>query len=85
MLHARFTIRWPDGQHVTAELAAESAEAEYPVTYSGTISRLIDPPAQADVPFLTFVMRKSAEQTGGTFAEEISGTFDRWSGGPGGL
>lgn len=81
MLHAHFSITWPDGQCATAQIEAESAEANYPVQYTGAFSRLVDPPVKSDVAFLAFVMRETAEKSGGKFSENYTGQFDRYAGG----
>jgi hypothetical protein len=85
MLTATFTLTWPDGRRVTARIEAVSAEAEYPVQYEGATERIVDPPTRSDVPFLGFVMRQTAERTGGQFDQEFVGQYDRQAGGREGL
>jgi hypothetical protein len=75
----------PDGQRAVAEIEAESPEASYQVQYAGAFSRLIESPKESDVAFLSFVMRDSADKTGGTLSEHLTGQYDRWAGGPNGL
>lgn len=85
MCKATFTVNWPDGQSAIAEIEAISPETDYPVRYSGAANRLIDPPGETDLAFLAFVMRQSAAQTGGRYAQRFVGQYDRWAGGRDGL
>jgi hypothetical protein len=50
MLHATFTITWPDGQRAIAKIETESPEQKFPVQYSGAVDRLMDPPAKPIFP-----------------------------------
>ena len=60
MFHARRYVNFADGDRVTAELKAESAEADYPGTYTGAIGRLVGFPSQSNYAFVRFKLRKLA-------------------------
>jgi hypothetical protein len=81
MLNAKMTLTWPNGETVTATLQAASAEANYPVQYTGNTAALQDLPAEADVAFLAFILRSNAARIRIAYAEEFTGRYDRQAGG----
>lgn len=81
MFTAKLTVTWPDGKSATAELRAESAEQNYPITYAGDVARLGDVPRESDYPFLRFSLQQAAIATGATYTEQLGGTYDRQAGG----
>jgi len=85
MMNATITLTWMDGKSATAELRAESAEQNYPITYAGAVARLGEVPRESDFPFLRFILQQIATATGASYSEQILGTYDRWAGGKDGL
>lgn len=61
----------------SAMIAAESSEADYPVTYSGDTDRLAEMPQVADYPFIRFSLHQLATRPGATVKEETRGHYYR--------
>ena len=79
MLTAKFTLTFPDGAIATAEIEAESADAEYNVVYSGAVDRLPEKFDTADVRVLHAWAKHVMKQTGAAVNEQIEGEYDRFA------
>jgi hypothetical protein len=79
MLTAMFTLTFPDGAIATAQIEAESADAEYNVVYSGTVDRLPEKFDTADVRVLRVWAKNVVKETGAAVNEQIEGEYDRFA------
>jgi hypothetical protein len=79
MLTAKFTLTFPDGAIATAQIEAESADAEYNVVYSGAVDRLPEKFDTADVRVLSAWAKNVVKETGAAVNEQIEGEYDRFA------
>ena len=79
MLRLKCTLRFPDGQIVTASVESDSAEGERLVTYTGPVQRLWNRFEKADAGFLEWYFRAQAPQLGAELSVEREGEFERWA------
>jgi hypothetical protein len=79
MVTAKFTLTFPDGAIATAQIKAESADAEYEVAYSGAVERLPERFDTADVRVLRAWAKGVARETGAAVNEQIEGEYDRFA------
>jgi hypothetical protein len=79
MLHLTCKLTFPDGATVIGQLSGRSAEALYPVSYSGAVKRLPRRYPKADAGLLKTLFRNVAQETGAEIDINQSGTFERWA------
>jgi hypothetical protein len=79
MVTAKFTLTFPDGQTVVAEIQAETPDREEPVKYTGAVERLPEKFETADERVLRAWAAGMARETGATVTENVEGQYDSWA------
>ena len=79
MIVATYTLTFPDGDTITAEIRAETPDREYPVCYSGAVERLPRKYATGDTRVLRVWADSIAKENGAAASEKIGGMYDRWA------
>jgi hypothetical protein len=73
-------LTFKDGAVVTARIEAESPDREYPIKYTGPVTRLAKwSLSDADAGFLEFIFKRMAVETGAVLDVLREGEFDRFA------
>ena len=79
MLTITCQLTFADGATAAGSIIAESADADYPVEYTGAVARLPRRYDAADASQLRALFRALAQETGAQFSETSEGEYDRWA------
>ena len=70
------TLKFPDGDVVTARASAQCPHSEVPVEYSGALDRFVDCYQTANLPFLEFLLRSRATNLKAQCDIVVNGNYD---------